>query len=294
MRSSSWPHSPLGWAGFAVIAVLLALAAYALTTYALSREVGSDVSAYWNAAQRLRSGQPLYVAGAANASDLYRYAPWFAAGWIPLTYLSRGAVTATWVGLMIAAALISTVPLIRRGPAGWAAFAIFAPLQLQAAVFGNVQPLLVVVLLWGVERRGGPLWIALCASLKGVPLLLAVVYAGRGEWRRVALSLLLTALLVAPAFVFDLSAYPTGSGPNQMSLAGVSVWFWLPIGLLAVAAAAALARTRFGWLAGAFAMVAALPRLLDYEIGFLLVGLAQRPANRAVDSASRPSSQATP
>jgi hypothetical protein len=276
MRSSSWPRSPFGWAAFAALAVLLGLVSYALTTYALSREVGSDVSAYWNAAERLRAGQPLYVAGAANASDLYRYAPWFAAAWIPLTYLDHTVVTAGWVGLMIGAALVSTLPVLRRGPAGWAAFAIFAPLQLQAAVFGNVQPLLVLVLMWGVERRAGPLWVALGASLKAVPVLLVLVYAGRGEWRRAGLSLGLTALLVVPAFLFDLSAYPTASGPNQMSLAGVSVWLWLAVGLAAMASSVVLARTRFAWLAGSLAMIAALPRLLDYEIGFLLVGLAER------------------
>jgi len=294
MRRSSWPRSPLGWASFVVLAVLLALAAYALTTYAVSREVGSDVSAYWNAAERLRAGQPLYVAGASNASDLYRYAPWFAAGWIPLTYLDRSAVTAAWVGLMIGAALLSTLPLLRRGPAGWGAFAIFAPLQLQAAMFGNVQPLLVLLLMWGVERRAGPLWVALGASLKATPLLLAIVYAGRGEWRRAALTVGLTAVLLAPAFLFDLSAYPTSSGPNQMSLAGVSVWLWLPVAVAAVAVVVAVARTRFAWLAGAFAVIAALPRLLDYEIGFLLIGLAQPAVVRDIESASRPSSQAAP
>src|SRR5207247_7465483 len=106
---------------------------------------------------RLRAGQPLYVADTANASDLYRYAPWFAAGWIPLTYLDRTAVTAAWVALMIAAALVSTLPLLRRGPAGWAAFAIFAPLQLQAAIFGNVQPALVPLLTRGAGCRGRPI-----------------------------------------------------------------------------------------------------------------------------------------
>jgi Glycosyltransferase family 87 len=280
MRSSSWPRSPLGWAGFAATAVVLALAGYALTTYALGREVGSDVSAYWNAAERLRAGQPLYVAGAANASDLYRYAPWFAAAWIPFTYLDRAAVTAGWVGLMIAATFVSTVPLLRRGPAGWGAFVIFAPLQLQGAVFGNVQPLLVLVLLWGVERRAGPLWIALGASLKAAPLVLALVYAGRGEWRRAGLSVALTALLVAPAFVFKLSAYPTALGGGQMSLTEVSVWLWLLVAFVAMGATVALARTRFNWLAGSVAMIVALPRLLDYEFGFVLVGLADRRQRR--------------
>jgi hypothetical protein len=276
MRSSSWPRTPLGWAGFAVIAVLLALTAYAFTTYALSREVGSDVAAYWNAAERLRAGEPLYVPAVANAPDLYRYAPWFAAAWIPLTYLDHTAVTAGWVGLMIASALLSTLPLLRQGPTGWAAFTLLAPLQLQAAVFGNVQALLVLVLLWGVERRGGPLWIALGASLKGAPLVLALVYVGRGEWRRAGLTVALTGLLVAPALLFNVSAYPTALGGGQMSLAGVSVWLWLPVVAVVLGATLALARTRFGWLAGSVSIIVVLPRLLDYEFGFLLVGLAER------------------
>ena len=279
-RSSQTARTRLDWlrlgSGAAVLAVLLALTSYALLSYALSRQVGSDVSAYWDAAERLRTGQPLYAAGAANAPDLYRYAPWFAAAWIPLTFLPRDAVTAGWVGLMFAAALISTVPLLRRGPTGWAAFAIFAPTQIEGAIYGNVQPLLVLVLLWGMERRAGPLWIALGASLKAVPVLLAIVYAGRGEWRRAALSAGLTVMLVAPAFLFDLAGYSTAAGPRQESLAGVSPFLFVPVAAAAIAASWLLARTRFAWLAGGLAMLLSLPRYLDYQIGFLLVGLARR------------------
>lgn len=259
------------------LAVLLALTSYALLTYALSREVGSDVSAYWEAAERLRTGGRLYAAGAANAPDLFRYAPWFAAAWIPLTFLPREAVTAGWVGLMLAAAMISLLPLFRRGPSGWAALTIFAPTQIEGAIYGNVQPLLVLMLLWGVERRSGPLWVALGSSLKAVPIVLAVVYAGRGDWRRAALALGLTVLLVAPAFVFDLSGYSIASGPRQESLAGISVFLFVPVAGAAVVATWVLARTRFAWLAGGLAMILTLPRYLDYQIGFLLVGFARRP-----------------
>jgi hypothetical protein len=62
-----------------------------------------------------------------------------------------------------------------------------------------------------------------------------------------------------------------------MSLTAVSV----PLYVLAAAAAAGLAclgaRSRYRWLLGALAMVAALPRALTYEAGFLLIGLARRP-----------------
>jgi hypothetical protein len=272
--SSTASRLPLRLAVAAPLAVLIALAAWALLSYALSREPGVDVAAYWNAAERLRLGEPLYAGRASNASDLYRYAPWFAYAWVPLTYLPRDAVTAGWVGLMVAAAVISTLPLLRQGPAGWAAWAIFTPMQLAGAVFGNVQPLLVLMLVWGVERRSGPIWIAVGASLKAVPILLALVYAGRGEWSRAMWSAALAAALVIPTFLFDLSGYSTATGPNQISLAGVSVLLYLPVALAATVAAFLMARTRYAWLAASLAMVAVLPRLLTYEIGFLLVGVA--------------------
>jgi hypothetical protein len=279
------PRSPLAWAGFAVLAVGFALAAYALTSHALAQDVGVDAAGYYDAAERLRNGEPLYAGGAANASDRYRYAPWFAAAWIPLTLLDRDLAVGGWVILMLVAAAVSTVPLLGRGWAGVALFLILAPLQLQGAVFGNVQPLLVLALMHGVERRSGPLWIALGASLKAVPLLLAVVYAGRGEWRRAAVAAGLTAVLVAPLLLFDLTGYSVEPGPNQMSLA--AVWFPAFVAVAAVAAIAtfALARSRYGWLAASVAMLAALPRLLSYELGFLLVGTNERPGdNRTPNS----------
>jgi hypothetical protein len=259
------------------LALLFGLASYALLTYALSREVGADVAAYWNAAERLRDGQPLYVPGEPNASDLYRYAPWFAAAWVPLTFLPRDAVVAGWVALMVVAAVVSTVPLLWRGPTGWAAFALFLPLQLQGSIFGNVQPLLVLMLMWGVERRSGPLWVAIGASLKAVPLVMALVYAGRGEFGKAGWALALTVILVAPMLLFDLSSYPTSPGPNQQSLAGVSLLLFVPIAALSLAGAYLMARTPYRWLAGAVAMVASLPRLLTYEAGFMLIGMPFRP-----------------
>ena len=271
------PKTPLGWLLAAALAVAFALVSYALTSHALAQELGADAAGYYDAAERLARGEPLYSGGAANASDRYRYAPWFAAAWIPLTILDRDVVVTGWVALMVVAAAASTLPLLVRGFPGMGLFAILAPLQLQGAVYGNVQPLLVLTLLWGVERRSGPLWIAVGASLKAVPLLLALVYAGRGEWRRAGLTVLLTGLLVAPLILFDLSGYSVEPGPNQMSLAAVWLPLFAAVALAAAVIAFATARTRYAWLTGATAVVAALPRLLSYELGFLLVGLARRP-----------------
>lgn len=282
-RSHPLPRTIPTWIFFIAASLLFALMAYALSTYALSREVGADVAAYWGAAERVRAGEPLYVAGAANASDLYRYAPWFAYAWVPLTYLPREAVTMAWVGLMVVAAIVSTVPLVRHGLAGTAAFALFAPLQVEGAVFGNVQPLLVLMLMWGVERRSGPLWIAIGASLKAVPFLLALVYAGRGEWGRAGLAVLLTAVLVAPMLLFDLAGYSTQPGAGQMSLISVAPQLYLAAAITMAGVAFARARTRYRWVVGAVAMIAALPRFLTYEVSFLLVGAAERPNSSEPD-----------
>jgi lysylphosphatidylglycerol synthetase-like protein (DUF2156 family) len=292
LRPYSLPRTIPGWVFLGVVALLFALMAWALSTYALSREFGSDVAAYWGAAERIRAGEPLYVAGVANASDLYRYAPWFAYTWVPLTFLPRDLVTVGWVGLMLVAAIASTLPLLRQGLPGAAAFALFAPLQVQGAMFGNVQPLLVLMLLWGLERRSGPVWIAVGASLKAVPLLLAIVYAGRGEWRRAGMALVLTVVLVAPALAFDLSGYSTQPGPGNMSLISIGSLLYLAVAAAMAVLAFVGARSRYPWLLGALAMIAALPRFLTYEISFLLVGLAGvSPARGAARESPPPGSR---
>ena len=268
-------RSPSLVLGTAVVATLIALAAWTEFNHAAALSSGSDMDAYWEAALRLREGQPLYRPGLETDSDLYRYAPWFAMLWVPLTFLPKDAVLLAWMTLCLAAAIASVAPLIREGVAGWAALAFLLPFQLEGAAFGNVQPLLVLALVWGAPRSSGPVWIALGASLKGAPLVLAAVYAGRGEWRRVAWTLGLTAALVAPMLLFDLSRYSTEIGGGQMSLMQVSPLLWAVVGLGTVGITVALARTRYAWLAGAIATMFALPRFLLYQVSFVVVGLAR-------------------
>ena len=65
----------------------------------------------------------------------------------------------------------------------------------------------------GVERRSGPLWIALAASMKIFPILLALVYAGRRQWWAFGATVVITAFLWLPAFLlYDLSTYPVSAG----------------------------------------------------------------------------------
>ena len=150
----------------------------------------SDASAYWEAAHRLREGGELYPAVAnVEASNVYRYAPWFAWLAMPFTYLPVQIAGALWSLVLVAASTAAVIPMARRGALLQVAF--FFPILIGISAVGNAQALMVAWLVWGVERRSGPVWVALAASLKAVPLLLALVYLGRREWLRAVLSVAL-------------------------------------------------------------------------------------------------------
>lgn len=235
-----------------------------------------DIGAYWNAAVRLREGGLLYPeVGNVNASEVYRYAPWFAYAWIPLTYLPRWTVDAGWSILLVLASLAVVVPVIvLRSRAGLAFAAIVGSFLILIASRGNVQPLMVAALVFGAERRSGPLWIAVCASLKATPLLYALVYAARGEWGRFAATVALSALLIAPMALFNLDGYTTDPGFSH------SLYYFSPALFWAVAISAVLGAIYiawryppWAWLALSAAVILCLPRYFPYELTFLFVGL---------------------
>lgn len=254
------------------LAVVAAFAVLALSQVLNAAWWSQDTDAYWNAALRLRHGDMLYPPLAnPDASDTYRYAPWFAIAWIPLTFLPQAVVYVAWTAILLGSTAAGLWILARRRSAAGSILAIVVgSLLIPAAASGNVQPLLLAVLAYGVERRSGPVWIALAASLKAAPILLVAVYLGRGEWRRAAVALLLTLALVAPMLAFDLSNYPT-----QTAAAAGPLPEWLALGLALAAAACAVrfGRTRYGWLSAAVAVVLAIPRWSYYQPSFLLLGL---------------------
>lgn len=237
--------------------------------WAVTQWTLSDAGAYWNAAMRLREGAQLYPALAdVDASEVYRYAPWFAWLAVPFTFLPIQVAGAIWSAMLIAASGWAIWPLVRTR--AWLLVAFFAPILIGISAVGNVQALMIAWLLHGVERRSGPLWIALAASLKVAPILLAAVYAGRRQFGRVAATLVFTAVLWAPALLYDLSGYVTAAG-RAASLVQVPILYVLVTGALVVLTLT-LAAGRFGWLSGSVATVLALPRLFVYDVSFLMLG----------------------
>ena len=231
-----------------------------------------DWQAYLNAAERLRAGLLLYPSVTdPGAASVYRYAPWFAVAWIPLTFLPRDAVGVGWVIVMFAASAAALWPLLSSRRLGLALLAgLLAPFLAGASIHGNVQPLIVAALVHTLDRRAGPITIGLAASLKGFPLLYAVRYAVLGEWRRCLAATVVAVVMTAPILLFDLRHYPLVPGPLT-GLWLVSPLAWGIGALAGLVALWRLARRRVGWFATSLAVVMAMPRLLYYDMTYLLV-----------------------
>ncbi|MEO7869517.1 MAG: glycosyltransferase 87 family protein [Candidatus Limnocylindria bacterium] len=246
-----------------------------------------DSEAYWRAALRLRGGEPLYVQvdPAADEMIAYRYAPWFAWLWVPLTMLPRGTVQFGWSLVLMVSTVAAVLPLIRvRTVAAICLAALLGGLLIRTASTGNVHALLIAALVYGVPRRSGPVWIGVAASLKFVPILYALVYVGRGEWRRAAVAVVVGAAFIAPTLLYDLVNYPADPGESLALLSIAGPVPWAAVAIACAAVAVRLARGRRAWGAASVAVLAAIPRLQLYDLTYLLVGLG----GPALSSSSRP------
>lgn len=226
-----------------------------------------DMAAYTGAADRLLAGEPLYPPMPPDAPDVYRYAPWFAIAWIPLTLLPEPLVLIAWTGTLALATGLVVRPLLSAGPIGWWLAAYLGGLLLMTAAWGNVQPLIILALLYALPGRWGPIAVGVTASLKVVPILYAAVWAWQGEWRKVAISVGVAAILWAPALLFDLSAYPTGGGE-----AIITGPLWLhAVAALGLVALVGAVEPKYRVAVASLAAMAALPRFHTYDATFLMV-----------------------
>ncbi len=275
------PLVMLGMAG--AIGLSIAWLIWAVDGFTLS-----DAAAYRTAAERLLAGQDIYTLPQSQ-DEAFRYAPWFAAAWIPITALPRGIGNALWAGLLLLASVAAVVPLARGGTLSARLIALLGgTVLIWTAARGNVHPLVMLALIQGMPRRSGPLWVALAASLKAVPILFVLVYLARREWWRAAATIGLTAVLVAPMPLlgWELGSVKPGESISLYYLA--SPLAWAAVALLGLVIAVMVAWRRPGWAATAagLAAILALPRLLLYDLTYLLVGA--READERLSRASSP------
>jgi hypothetical protein len=258
-----------------VMALLLGYLGYTLASWFIAW-VPADGGAYYDAAVRLTRGQPLYPPVNPEAHEAFRYAPWFAVAWIPLTALPRDVALHAWSLAMLACAGAAVWPLLRRPT--WARVALAALVGqtlAETAMFGNAHPLVVALLVWTAGRRSFPGWVGVAASLKLVPLAFALVWAGRRQWVRAAVAVGVAALLFAPMLLFDLSSYPTDPGTGLLSIYAVSPTLWAVVALASLAATLWLAArgSPYSWMAAAVLMYLGPPRVVTSYLGFMLVAV---------------------
>jgi len=258
-----------------VMAVLLGYLAYTVASWFLVWNP-ADGGAYYDAAVRLTHGQPLYPPINPEAHEVYRYAPWFAVAWIPLTALPRDLALHAWSLAMLGCAVASVWPLLRRPSWARVALAILVGQTLiETAMFGNAHPLVVTVLVWTAGRRWFPAWVGVAASIKLVPIAFALVWAGRRQWVPASFAVGTAAILFAPMLLFDLGSYPTDPGTGLLSLYAVSPPLWAAVAMATLAATAWLAvrRSPYAWVAAAVLMFLGPPRVVTSYLGFVLVAV---------------------
>jgi hypothetical protein len=257
------------------MAVLLGYLAYTLASWFLVWNP-ADGGAYYDAASRLTHGQPLYPPINPEAHEVYRYAPWFAVAWIPLTALPRDLALHAWSLAMLACAVAAVWPLLSRPTWARVALAILVGQTLiETAMFGNAHPLVVAILVWTAGRRSFPAWVGVAASIKLVPIAFALVWAGRRQWVPALIAVGTAAVLFAPLLFFDLCSYPTDPGTGLLSLYAVSPPLWAAVALatLAVTAWLAVRGSPYAWVAAAVLMFLGPPRVVTSYLGFLLVAV---------------------
>jgi hypothetical protein len=263
------------WARFGVAAVAIGVS-IALIILAIRGWTVEDSSAYWQAALRLRAGLPLYPANAdPGASDVYRYAPWFAYLWVPLTYLPKALVVAGWTILLVVASVAAVAGLARQPSLGSRLLALLlGSILVWTAARGNVQPLVILALVTGLPRKSGPIWIGLTASLKAVPIFFALVYISRREWRAAAWSIGITAVLVAPMPLFGWKGIDPGPSLSLYYQSSPVVWAAVAVASGLAAVLIALRGSPSVPIAAGVAAILALPRLLFYDVTLLAPSVA--------------------
>jgi alpha-1,2-mannosyltransferase len=227
--------------------------------------IWTDGQVYWEAGQRVVAGEPLYPPGV-DPETAFKYAPWFAWAWAPLTFLPEPLVAGAWTLAMVAAWALPIVAFVRMGWAGLAVAFLAGPPLLIAALGGNVQPG-VVALLWAMlDRRWGPVAIGVAASLKLFPALFVVTYLARREWTRAAVAVAVGSLLWLPLLAYGVSSYPSAVG------GALSLWTISPLVYLAAVGAAGIwALRRPSWpAASVLVIVGASVRFIPYHLGYLL------------------------
>ncbi len=266
------------------LAISLGWLAYVLASWLLVWNP-ADAGAYYDAAARLVDGERLYLGIHPEAHETYRYAPWFAYAWVPFTAFPRDVALHLWSLAMLACSGIAVWPLVRHGtPAAISLAALLGAFLAETAMFGNVHPAVVAILVAAAGRRWMPVAIGITTSIKLVPILLVAPWIRQGNWMPAAVAILIATALWSQALLFDLAAYETDPGTGLLSLYAVSPVLWAAVAAVSAGIAAwTIARgSQYSWIAIAFLMFLGPPRVALSYLAFLIPAIILTWNNRGL------------
>jgi hypothetical protein len=266
----------LAWFAVAVVGAIAGVATFVLH---ITQDPLADVRAYYDAGARLNAGLPLYDQPATtNDAEFYRYPPLLAIAFRPVAAVLPYETAAVLWGLLGVAAFALTLWTLglRRFEVWIAVGALGLPIGWSLAI-GQAQ----VEVTW-LLAVGAPWAVALAANLKVFPLLVAVFWLGRRDWRALGwfigamVGLVLLQLILEPAGTVEylrfLSLEQVGEVRN-LSPYAISAMLWAVLAAALGLLALRLAPTRWGWAVAVTLSVLAAPRLLSYMLMTLLAAL---------------------
>jgi len=204
---------------------------------------GQDAHAYWHAIRVFPYGKDAGDFGA------YLYSPAFIQILNPVLILSWGEFLALWAGLLMITLLVLTGPVL---------FVFALPVAFFEIWGGNIHLLLALAIVAGFRWPGTWAFALLTKVTPGIGLLW---FAARREWRKLAIALGPTAVIVAVSLIlapnlwlawFDLLAREA-SGTASEGHIPIPLWVRLPF---AAALAIYAGRTDRKWLMPVVALLA--------------------------------------
>ena len=238
----------------------------------------NDVHAYYEAAARLNAGEPIYQGlGDVHTPLGYPYPPLLAILFRPLALLPFESAALIWEAFVLASLAATIWWMGARRASTWLALGILALPIAWCVSIGQAQVVLTLLV-----AIGTPWSIALAANLKLFPVLVALWWVGRGQWRTVAAfvavlaALALLQLILAPQATLDYVTAITLKQVGQVrniSPYVISPLLWAGLFVAGVAVVLRLAPTRWGWAAAVTLSVVGTPRLLVYMLMTLLATL---------------------
>ena len=263
------------------LAVLGAAAGVAVAWMHVISDPLADARPYFDAANRLNHGQPLYPAGLnPNQNQIYLYPPLLAQLLRPMALLGYEWFALIWELIVVATFVWLLQHLGVRKRSTWIAVGLLGvPIGWALTIAQAHVPMTLLMAL------GQPWSIALAANLKLFPALIALYWLGRRDWESLLAFLVWSVLIIAAQLILDVNntfAFLKAVGFDQTGEPGVlrnfSIYTISPLGWLAAVFVGCLvilatARTRWGWAVAVTAATLAPPRLLVYMLTGLLAGV---------------------